>query len=82
MAGHSKTGQEGLELLETSVNNGQETYYHITKSFRVVNGKLKMYPLSEAAAFLNSLRFRKGLLWGGAAFLSLTACSIIVILLI
>ena len=62
-----------IELLETSVNTGKQSYYHITKSFNVVSSRSKHHPLSEAAAFLNQMRFNKNAFWGSAALISLSS---------
>lgn len=76
----TKNEKSEIELLETSVNTGRQSYYHITKSFNVASSRSKHHPLSEAAALLNHIRMKKGALWGSAALISLS--SVLVILLI
>lgn len=76
----TKVKEQDLELLETSVNTGKQSYYYITKSFNVVSGRSKHHPVSETAAFLNHVRMHKGVFWAGAALLSIS--SILIILLI
>jgi len=71
-----------LELLETSVNTGKQSYYHITKSFNVVSSMSKHHPISETAAFFNHIRMNKGVFWGGAALISISLSSLLIILLI
>lgn len=71
-----------LELLETSVNAGKQSYYHITKSFNVISSRKKYHPVSEAAAFLNHVRMNKGVFWGGTALISISLSSIVIFLLI